>query len=219
MTDLRIFIVEDHGVVREGLKLLLSAQPDMTVVGEAGDAERALEQLASCQPHVVLIDISLPGMSGVAATTCIIEQFPQVKVLALSVHEEPIYLRQLLQAGASGYVLKRSASESLIVAIRMVMNGGVYIDPTLASKVLNRLAGPDAAPQEPVTELSSREADVLRLTAHGYTNREIGEKLNVSMKTVETYKARAMQKLGIESRTAIVRYALQQGWLEQTLEP
>ena len=216
MSKLRIFLVDDHAVVRAGLKTLVDVQSDMAVVGEAGDGQAALEQLRACLADVVIMDISMPQLNGVAATADLLLQCPNVKVLALSVHEDTGYLRKLLEAGASGYVLKRSAADTLIQAIRIVAEGGTYLDPAIAGKIVGSILGKASIEgTAPLAELSEREADVVRLIAHGYSNKEIATQLNLSVKTVETSKARAMEKIGVDSRVALVRYALQRGWLQE----
>ncbi len=216
MDKLRIFLADDHAVVRAGLKTLVDAQSDMVVVGEASDGQAALEQMRDCPADVVIMDISMPELNGAAATDQLRQQCPDIKVLALSVHEDTGYLRKLLEAGASGYVLKRSAADTLIQAIRMVAAGGMYLDPAIAGKVVGSLLGKPVVVGDPMAaELSERETDVVRLIAQGYSNKEIATLLNLSVKTVETYKARAMEKIGLDSRVAIVRYALQRGWLQE----
>ncbi|MDQ2996242.1 MAG: response regulator transcription factor [Chloroflexota bacterium] len=216
MAKLRIFLADDHAVVRAGLKTLVNAQSDMIVVGEAGDGQATLEQMHDCAAEVVIMDISMPLLNGAEATTQLRSLCPDIKVLALSVHEDIGYLRKLLEAGASGYVLKRSAADTLIQAIRMVAAGGVYLDPAIAGKVVGSLLGKPMVVGDPAAaELSERETDVVRLIAQGYSNKEIATQLNLSVKTVETYKSRAMEKIGLDSRVAIVRYALQRGWLQE----
>jgi DNA-binding NarL/FixJ family response regulator len=213
-TKLRVFLADDHAVVREGLKALINAQPGMEVTGEAGDGRTACLEIQKLQPDVVVMDVSMPEMSGAQATEQLRRECPQVKVLALTVHEDKAYLRQLLEAGASGYVLKRAAAEELIHAIRTVADGGVYLDPTLAGKVVSGFvqqpAGQSAAG---IAELSEREVEVVSLIAAGHSNKEIALRLVLSVKTVETYKARSLEKLGLHSRADLVRHALQRGWL------
>jgi len=216
MSTLRIFLADDHAVVRAGLKTLVDAQADMVVVGEASNGRAVVEQVRDCEAEVVIMDISMPEVNGAIATAQLRQQCPAVKVLALSVHEDTGYLRKLLETGASGYVLKRSAADTLIQAIRMVADGGIYLDPAIAGKIVGSLLGKSAAQGEtPAAELSERETDVVRLIAQGYSNKEIATQLNLSVKTVETYKARAMEKIGVDSRVALVRYALQRGWLQE----
>jgi DNA-binding NarL/FixJ family response regulator len=217
MAKLRVFLVDDHAVVREGLKALINAQPDMEVSGEAGDGRTACERVKKLQPHVVVMDVSMPEMNGAQATEWLRREYPPAKVLALSVHEDKGYLRQILEAGASGYVLKRAAAEELIRAVRTVAAGGVYLDPSLAGKVVGGFVRKSAAQGAPEgEELSDREEEVVRLTAAGYSNKEIAGRLDLSVKTVETYKARSLEKLGLHSRADLVRYALERGWLQDS---
>lgn len=214
MEKLKIFLADDHTVVREGLKTLINAQPDMLVIGEAGDGETAWQQARELQPDVVIMDVTMPVLNGVLATTRLKRACPQIKVLALSVHDDTSYLRQLLTAGASGYVLKHAAADDLIQAIRIVAAGGTYLDPALAGHVVARYVQvPGVTSALLGTDLSERETEVVQRIAHGYSNKEIALQLNLSVKTVETYRARAMEKLGIDSRAELVRYALEHGWL------
>ena len=214
MDKLRIFLADDHTVVREGLKTLVNAQPDMIVIGEASDGQSVWKDAGESAAAVVIMDVSMPGLNGAQATAQMREHCPNIKVLALSVHEDTSYLLKLLEAGASGYVLKRSAADMLIQAIRTVADGGTYLDPSIAGKVVGSLIGRSAGGEALDAELSEREADVIRLIAQGYSNKEIAMQLHLSIKTIETYKARAMLKAGLDSRVAIVRYALQRGWLD-----
>ena len=214
MAKLRVFLADDHAVVREGLKALVNAQPAMAVVGEAADGLTACAQVALLAPDVVVMDVSMPGLSGSQATARLRLECPAVRVLALTVHEDRGYLRQLLATGAAGYVLKRAAPEELIQAIRAVAAGGVYLDPSMAGKVLGGFVRQAAADGAAGAELSEREAEVARQTAAGHSNKEIAARLELSVKTVETYRARAMEKLGLRGRADLVRYAVQQGWLQ-----
>ena len=216
MRKLQIFLADDHAVVREGLKALINAQRDMEVMGEAAEGASACEQVTRLQPDVVVLDVSMPVMSGAAAAGRLRQECPQVKVLAITVHEDRGYLRQLLEAGAAGYVLKRAAAEELIQAIRAVAAGGIYLDPALAGKVVGgfvrKQPGKGATGEG---ELSDRESEVVRRVAAGHSNKEIAGQLEISVKTVETYKARSLEKLGLHSRADLVRYALHQGWLQE----
>jgi DNA-binding NarL/FixJ family response regulator len=215
VNEISVLLAEDHAIVREGLKLLLSAQGDMDVVGEADNGITAWQKAKELRPCVVVMDVSLPELNGVEATERIKRDCPDVTVLALTVHEERGYLRRLLQAGASGYVLKRAAAKELTQAIRTVVAGGVYLDPRLADKVIIGLIRDQSLKDSRQhTELSQRETEVLRLIALGYGNKEIATRLAISVKTVETYKTRLMEKLDLHSRVDIVRYALRQGWLQ-----
>jgi DNA-binding NarL/FixJ family response regulator len=213
---LRVFLADDHMVVREGLKSLVNAQPDMHVVGEADNGCAAWRSACELSPDVVVMDVSMPEMSGAEATRRLRRECPRVKVLALTVYEDRAYLRQMLDAGASGYVPKRAVTDELVRAIRTVAAGGSYVDPTRAGTLVSSYFNQDtAAGQAPASELSERESQVLRLIAWGYSNKEIGWKLNISTKTVDTYKLRLMEKLNLRSRTDIVRYALRQGLLQE----
>ncbi len=214
MKRIRIFLIDDHMIVREGLKTLINAQPDMEVVGEMSDGNLAWEQVVDCAPHVVIMDISMPGVNGIQATSEIKRASPDVQVLVFSVHEDTSYLRQLLAVGASGYILKHTAADALIQAIQIVAAGGVYLEPALAEHVVARYVRRPAVTTELLgTALSEREAEVVQRVARGYSNKDIATQLSLSVKTVETYRARAMEKLGLDSRAALVRYALERGWL------
>jgi DNA-binding NarL/FixJ family response regulator len=216
VAELRVLVADDHAVVRRGLKALIDTEPGMTVVGEAADGREAVTRVRVLLPDVVVMDVSMPELTGSQATEQIRRESPQVKVLALTVHEDKGYIRQLLTAGASGYVLKRGAPEGLIEAIRVVAAGGVYLDPNIAAKVVGGFihkSPKDAASKN--GELSDRETEVVRLTAAGHGNKEIAMRLDLSVKTVETYRARSMDKLGLKSRAELVRYAVQKGWLQE----
>src|SRR5205085_7882420 len=217
MAKLRILLADDHTVVREGLKALINAQPDMSVVGEADTGQGAWQLAQSEAADVIVMDLSLPDLSGARVTARIKQARPQLKVLVLTAYEDKSYMRQLFEAGAAGYLLKRAAAQEVIGAIRTVASGGLYIDPTLASKVVDSFVRPSAAGGKPQRggELSEREQEVLRLIAWGYSNKEIAARLEISVKTVETYKTRSMEKLDLRSRADIVRYAVRQGWLQE----
>jgi DNA-binding NarL/FixJ family response regulator len=216
MKKLRILLADDHKVVRDGLRLLIDGQRDMRVVGEAGNGKEALQQARDLKPDVVIMDLSMPELNGLQATERLRAERPGVKVVALTVHEDPSYLLQLCKAGAVGYVLKRSAGDDLIHAVRTVAGGGLYFDPTLASKALTGRPG-DTPSKEGLHpgNLSEREKEVLILLAWGYSNKEIAGNLGLSTKTVETYRVRISEKLGLRSRANIVQYALRQGWLNE----
>jgi two-component system, NarL family, response regulator NreC len=216
---LRIVLADDHAVVREGLKALVNAQPDMCVVGEAADGEAACRAAKELAPDVLVMDLSMPLLGGAAATERVRLECPEVRVLALTVHEEPIYVTRLLRAGASGYVLKRAASAELVRAVRAVAAGGTYIDPSIAAAVVAGYLDAEATGQEPAAAvLSERERDVIERIARGFSNKEIAAALGLSVKTVETYKGRVAEKLGLRTRVDIVRYAARSGWLAETPE-
>jgi DNA-binding NarL/FixJ family response regulator len=212
MADLRVFLADDHPVVRECLKLLVNAQPGMAVCGEAGDGRSACERAERLLPDVVVMDVSMPELNGAQAAERLRGSCPGVKVLALTVHEDRGYLRRLLEAGAAGYVLKRAAAEELVHAIRTVAAGGVYLDPAVAGKVVGGFVRQPDGAAAAAGGLSEREEEVVRQTAAGHSNKEIAARLALSVKTVETYKARSLEKLGLRSRAELVRYALQRGW-------
>jgi DNA-binding NarL/FixJ family response regulator len=214
MAEVRVFLADDHAIVRGGLKALIEAQPGMVVVGEAADGLDACAQVAALQPDVVVMDVSMPGLTGSLATERLRRECPAVKILALTVHEDKGYIRQLLTAGASGYALKRAAPEELIRAIQVVAAGGMYLDPTVAVKVVGGFVKPTPKGAAKTGELSEREAEVAKLTAAGHGNKEIAARLDLSVKTVETYRARSLEKLGLKSRAELVRYAFQKGWLQ-----
>jgi two-component system, NarL family, response regulator NreC len=216
MQKLKVFLADDHIVLREGLALLIDAQLDMQVVGQAGDGRSVLQQTLECEPNVVVMDVSMPGANGAQVTAQLRESCPNVYVVALTRHGEPGYVRQMLAAGASGYVLKQAAATEIIDAIRSVATGKTYLDSSLAGRLVHNFVRGQAPTGEVLeSDLSARETDVVRLTAYGYSNKEIAAQLGISVKTVDTYKMRAMEKLGLHSRAALVRYALQRGWLEQ----
>jgi DNA-binding NarL/FixJ family response regulator len=213
MGTIRVLLADDHPVVREGLKALLGTEPDIEVVGEAADGPGAVSRTAELDPDVVVVDVSMPGLNGAQVTAQLREARPDRKVVALTVHEDKGYLRLLLEAGAAGYVLKRGASAELVRAIRAVAAGGTYIDPTLTGALVDNFVRPAPAQEEPPVELSARETEVVRLIALGYSNKEIASRLQVSVKTVETYKTRSLDKLRLNGRVGIVKYAVQRGWL------
>jgi len=214
---LRILLADDHKMVRGGLRLLIDSQPDMRVVGEAANGKEALAQALELNPDVVVMDLSMPELNGLQATERLKTARPEIKVVALTAHEDEGYLSLLCRAGASGYVLKRSAGEELIEAIGVVARGGLHFEAALVSKALARQAtGAPAGRKAVAADLSAREKEVLTRLAWGYSNKEIAAGLGLSVKTVETYKVRVSEKLGLHSRTQMVQYALRQGWLNET---
>jgi DNA-binding NarL/FixJ family response regulator len=213
-TPLRILLADDHVTVRHGLKLLIEAQPDMKVISEASDGKAAMHSALALKPDVIVMDISMPGMNGLAATRALKQKQPNVIIVTLTRHGDDAYVQELLRAGVAGYVLKQSAPTELIQAIRAAAAGGQYIDSTLTARMTSRLLGRADKSAKPAGELSEREAEVIRLIASGYSNKEIAAQLSLSVKTVEAHKANAMRKLGLRGRIDIVKYAVLQGWLE-----
>jgi DNA-binding NarL/FixJ family response regulator len=213
----RILLADDHKIVRDGLRLLIDGQADMLVIGEAANGKEVLLRARELNPDVVVMDLSMPELNGLQATERLKTAQPEIKIIALTAHEDESYLSLLCKAGASGYVLKRSAGEELIQAIRAVAKGGVHFEATLAAKALARQMAGASPGGEPLSiDLSSREKEVLTRLAWGYSNKEIAAGLGLSVKTVETYKVRVGEKLGLHSRTQMVQYALRQGWLSET---
>jgi DNA-binding NarL/FixJ family response regulator len=214
MKPLRIVVADNHAVWCAGLTLLLNTQPGMAVVGEAHTAPDAIAQVEALQPDMLLMDVTMPGGCGASATAHLTRACPHTRVLVLTAYEEGEHVRHMRQAGAAGYVLKRAAVDDLVQAIRTVMAGGMYLDPAVVGSVVRaHLSLPPPAEAMESKSLSARESDVLRLRAWGHGNKEIAAQLGVSTKTVETYKARLMDKLHLYSRVDLVRYAVQQGWL------
>jgi len=219
MTDtrLRILLADDHVTVRQGLKMLIDSQDDMTVVSEASDGTAAVEQARTLRPDVVVMDISMPGMNGLVATRTLKRIQPDSVIVILTRHGDDAYLQELLRAGADGYVLKQSAASELLQAIRATAVRGQYLDSALTARVTaGFLAKSGRKAQATGVSVSERESEVLRLIAAGYSNKEIAAQLELSVKTVEVHKANAARKLGLKGRIDIVKYALLQGWLSDT---
>lgn len=206
---LRIFLVDDHTVLRTGLRLLLETQPDMEVVGEAADAEEGLRLLPSLNPDLMVLDLSMPGMGGLGMLRHAMAAQPRLKVIVLTMHDDAEFLRAALLDGASGYILKRAADTELLTAIRKVASGETYVYPSLAAKLVTLTQ--QQRERDSGMPLSSRECEVLTLIAQGFTQQEIANRLVVSVKTVETHKARISEKLGLRTRAELVRYAIDHG--------
>jgi two-component system response regulator NreC len=203
----RILIVDDHGVLRAGLRALLSAEFDLEVVGEAIHGAEALEIAGRLNPNVILLDLSMPGPSGIEVTRELRQRLPDVRVLILTVHEDETLLQEAIRAGASGYILKRAVESELIDAIRAVSRGELYVHPAMTRALLNTLAPTPPAPGASNESLTPREIEVRRLIAPGHTNRQMADLLNISIRTVESHRANLMSKLALRSRVDLVRYA------------
>ena len=214
---IRVLIVDDHAIVRAGLRLLISGQEDMTVVGEAGSTQDGIDAAERLTPDVALIDLSLPGEGGIEAIRRLRRTRPRVRTVALTMHDDPAYLRSVRSAGGSGYVVKRAADSELLAAIRAVSEGKSFISPMLAEAEAQEAASADPqlseAAEAALARLSARERQVLVLLAHGHTHSEMAEQLGISVKTVETHRARLSEKLGLKSRSDLVRLALEAGLL------
>jgi two-component system, NarL family, response regulator NreC len=211
---IRVLVVDDHAVVRAGLRLLLDAEDDIETVGEAGDAREAVFEVRSSKPDVILMDVGLgSGKSGIEAAPDVLHEAPEAKVLMLSMQDDPRYVREAFAAGASGYVLKEAADSELVTAVRQVAGGTRYVDPAMGA----RIAAADAEAERAAAKdpLSERESEVLRLLALGHTNQEIAKTLFISVRTAETHRAHIMQKLRISTRAELVRYAIAQGLLDE----
>ncbi len=207
----RVLLADDHAVLRAGLRLLLDSQVDIEVCGEASTGEQAVSRVRELAPDVVVMDLRMSGLDGIEATRKICASQAAPRVLILSMYDDPEFMDQALAAGAAGYALKKDADTDLLTAIRALAQGHSYLAPSLTTVALRRLTGKEQPPGAGNHDLSPRELDVLRQLALGFTNRQIAEALSLSIKTVETYKARIMEKLGVSGRAALVRYAIAQG--------
>lgn len=217
MTRIRIYLADDHTVLRAGLRTLLNAETDMQVVGETGGTANCVTHIVESMPDVLLLDINMPCCNGLDVLAALRMRAPAIRVLVLTMHDDAEYLRQVLSTGGAGYVLKEAAETELLAAIRTVYTGGVFLHPEHARILTEKPIAQEAslsASETPLTSLSERELEVLRLIALGHSNREIAGQINVSVKTVETYKARGMDKLGLVSRAALVRFALDHDLLD-----
>ena len=213
---IRIVLADDHPIVLDGLRNLIRAEPDFELVGEAASGLSALKIIREQRPDVAVLDISMPELNGILLSRRLAGEMPGLRLLVLTLHEDRAYLNQALEAGVRGYVLKRSAVENLVQAIRAVMVGGLYIDPAIVGRVFEskQVNKRLAARKGVAPALTDREADVLKMAALGFTNKEIASRLDVGVKSIETYKARGLEKLGLKTRAELVRYASGQGWLD-----
>jgi DNA-binding NarL/FixJ family response regulator len=213
---IRIVLADDHPIVLDGLRNLIRAEPDFELVGEAASGLSALKIIREQHPDVAVLDISMPELNGIVLSRRLNGEMPGLRLLILTLHEDRAYLNQALEAGVRGYVLKRSAVENLVQAIRAVLVGGLYIDPAIVGRVFEskQINKRLAARKGVAPALTDREADVLKMAALGFTNKEIASRLDVGVKSIETYKARGLEKLGLKTRAELVRYASGQGWLD-----
>jgi len=215
-------IVDDHAILRAGLRMLVNAQADMEVVSEAPDGEKAVQEVRETRPDVTLLDLTMPRLGGMKALQEMARDCRETRVLVLTMHDDPAYLRSALAAGASGYLLKRAVDTELLAAIRAVHRGGIFVDPRLAGVLVQDVLakrGRKAGATRPINILSDRELQVLSLVARGYTCAQIAKQIAVGVKTVETYRSRFAEKLGLRTRSDVVRFAMQMGLLTpETLE-
>lgn len=217
MSKISILVVDDHAVLRSGLRMMIDAQPDMEVVGEAGTLHDALEVAARVRPQVVTLDLSMPGPSGVASVKRLREATPEARILVLTMHDDPAYVRSAMAMGASGYVVKSAADTELISAIRAVARGRVFVDIQSNGPMRSVFepSAPGAERPTPISSLSEREREVLVEVAKGYTNQQIADRVGLSVKTIESYRARLMQKLGLKDRADLMRLAVDTGLLNE----
>ena len=211
MTKIRVLLVDDHAVLRAGVRALLEMQPGLEVVGEASDGQSAITRARELRPDVVLMDIGMPGPDGLTATREILASSPQTRVLFLTQHENKEYVLPALKLGASGYVLKRAEGDELITAIRTVHEGGTFLDPAIASTLISEVSRDGKTPEDLFESLSEREREVLVMLARGETYQQIAEALFISTKTVDFHRANIMRKLGLNNRTELTRFAIQRG--------
>lgn len=220
MPETRILLADDHAVLRSGLRLLLEAQPDLKVVGESGSGREALMLAQALQPDLVLLDLTMPNLGGLEALPLLRKVAPSARLLILTMHDDEGYLRQALRGGASGYVLKKAADDELLAAVRAVLRGEVYVHPSMTRALLDDLLPPAVtSANDPWDRLTEREQEVLILVARGHTSAEIAKRLSLSPKTIETYRARGMEKLDLRSRAALVQFALSHELLADNHSP
>jgi DNA-binding NarL/FixJ family response regulator len=208
---IRILLADDHAVVRQGFKMILAAQPDMEIVGEAGNGREALDLAGQLQPDVIVMDVAMPELNGIEATRRVADISPRSRVLALSMHKDSVYVREILRAGARGYLLKDSISSDLLAAVRAIARGEGYLSPGVSDAVLNDYR---RHVTDPIDLLSSREREVLQMIAEGKTNKEIATVLNLSVYTVDAHRGRIMEKLNVHSVTDLVRFAVRAGLVD-----
>ena len=211
---INILIADDHSIVRTGLRAVLKTESAMELIGEATGGYETVALVESKQPEVLVLDLSMPDMDGIEVTKKVKSLYPNIHILILTIHEDEALLRAALKAGASGYILKRAAEAELVSAIHKILNGELYVDPSMVRMLLNDDVPPPASQTKPIEELTPRETEVLKLIAQGYTNRQIGEELHISIRTAESHRANLSGKLGLQSRVELVRYAREHGLIE-----
>lgn len=209
----KVLIVDDHAIVRTGLRALLHSELTLDLVGEATGGYEAIELVTESHPDIVVLDMSMPDLDGIAVTRQLKALYPDIKILILTLHEDEALLREAIKSGASGYILKQAAEAELISAIQIVMRGDMYVDPSMLRGLIEEQPKPANSTPETVEDLTPREIDVLQLIVQGYTNRQIGEELKISVRTVEGHRANLTSKLGLRSRVELVRYAREHGLL------
>jgi len=210
----RVLIADDHAIVRAGLRALLLEEAQFDLIGEAVGGYEAIDLVEKTNPDVMILDLSMPDLDGISVTRKIKPQFPDLKILILTLHEDEALLKEAIRAGAAGYILKRAAEAELISAIRVILRGDLYIDPSMVRGLLEETPNPRIDQMDPTESLTPRETEILRLIVEGYTNRQIGQELNISIRTVEGHRANISGKLGLHSRVELVRYARQNGLIE-----
>lgn len=211
---IRVVIADDHTLIRTGLRALIKSESTMELIGEATGGYEAIELVEKTMPDVLVLDLSMPDLDGIAVTKKIKPQFPDLRILILTLHEDEALLKATLKAGAAGYILKRAAETELISAINIILRGDLYVDPSMIRTLLRDDAVPAVAQPKTTEALTPREIDVLKLIVQGYTNRQIGEELNISIRTAEGHRANLSEKLGLHSRVELVRYARDHGLIE-----
>jgi two-component system response regulator NreC len=211
---IKVLIADDHAIVRAGLRALIHSESEMELVGEATGGYETIELVEKNQPNVLVLDLSMPDLDGIAVTKRTAPQFPDLKILILTLHEDEALLRAALKAGASGYILKRAAETELISAIHAILRGDLYVDPSMVRKLLSDETPPAIPQSKSIEALTPRETEVLKLIVQGYTNRQVGEELNISVRTAESHRSNLSDKLGLHSRVELVRYAREHGLIE-----
>ncbi len=211
---IKVLIADDHAIVRTGLRALIHSESTMELVGEATGGYEAIDMVEKMQPDVLVLDLSMPDLDGISVARKIKQQIPDLRILILTIHEDEALLRAALKAGAAGYILKHAAEAELISAIHTILRGDLYVDPSMLRKLLSDEVSPAPTSQKPTVALTPREIEVLRLIVQGYTNRQIGEELSISVRTAESHRANLSEKLGLHSRVDLVRYARERGLIE-----